>query len=146
MERIEIPAEVYFVARDKKKFLNEADCMRYEYLLDKYNNSNRYRLLEDGEGHAHHFFYINKEEIPEICEWSWYFLGYRPWFKDSTYLKWNTFTAGWVWLPWEEQYSEGCTPELGLIDEFIELQKECITNYEHSLINAEQVKSIKGGR
>ena len=146
MERIEIPAEVYFIAKNKKKFLNEAECLRYEYLLDKYCNSARHRVCEDGEGHGHNFFYIKKEEISEICEWSWHFLGYRPWFKDGSYQKWTTFTEGWVWLPWEEQYAEGCTPELGTIEEFIELQEECIAGYKHSLTMAEQIKNTPGPR
>lgn len=142
MERIEIPAEVYFVARDKRKFLNEAECTRYEYLLDKYTSLDRHRAIQDGEGHEQHFFYISKEEISEICEWSWYLLGYRPWFRDGTYRKWDSFEKGWVWLPWEEQYSDGPTPELGTIDEFIDLQKETVKSYQDTIEAAELLKKF----
>lgn len=142
MERIEIPAEVYFVARDKKKFLNEAECVRYEYLLDKYKDLARHRVIQDGEGHPQHFFYISKEEISELGEWSWHFLGYRPWFRDGTYHKWDSFEKGWVWLPWEEQYSEGPTPELGTIDEFLELQKETIKSYQDTIEAVELLKQF----
>ena len=57
MERIEVPAEIYFKASDGKKFYSETECHRYEFLSDKYMNKERHAVCEDGEGHLHNFFF-----------------------------------------------------------------------------------------
>lgn len=148
MERIEIPVEIHFKAVDGKKFSSEAECTKYEYLLAKYMTSNRHKTCEDGEGHVHHFFYVNDltEELKQVMDWCWYLLGYRPYLKDGIFNRGQAWDHGWLWLPWEEQYCEGPTPELGTINDFIELQKECIAGYKHSLTMAEQIKNTPGPR
>ena len=108
MERIEIKRpEVYFVARDKRKFQVEADCVRYEYLLDKYMNAARHIVCEDGDGRQQHFFFAwTQEEVEEISDWSFWFLGYRC--KLPTNWVWNAWKGDWIWLP--PDHPEGYGP------------------------------------
>ena len=99
MERIEVRRpEVYFKARDGRKFRIESDCVRYEYLLDKYMNASRHIVCEDGDGKEQHFFYANtKEEVEEISDWSFWFLDYRC--KLPATWNWDAWEGDWIWLP-----------------------------------------------
>lgn len=67
MERIEIPAEVYFKAKDGKKFSRQEDCERYESLYDKWQVSELYREFENVEGQLCYAYWIgSKEELDEV--------------------------------------------------------------------------------
>ena len=143
MERIEVPAEVYYKAKDSKKFLKEEDCQRYEFLSEKYMNKDRHAVCEDGEGHDQHFFFAAaKEEIIEICDLSYYLFGYRPRIVDSKLDTWMNWTRGWLWIQYEGPFEYGPCPELCTVSDFIELQKECINNYKSALTVAEQIRNI----
>jgi hypothetical protein len=147
MERIEIPAKIYFKANDGKEFTKEADCVRYEYLLNKYMTTDRHKTCEDGEGNIHHFFFAcNREDMIDICDWSMFLLGYRPRFTDSALPKWEAWERGWLWLPYDDAYSGFPAPELGTVTDFIELQKDSIKAYKSALTDAEQIRNTPGPR
>lgn len=140
MERIEIPAEVYYVARDGKKFIREAECARYEYLLDKYMNSARHVVCEDGEGKLQHFFYAwNKEEAEEIGEWSRWLQGYTC--KLPTDRPWEGWMNGWLWVPNDNEAGYGPCPMMQTITDFIILQEECAKGYNQAIRDAKQIRS-----
>ena len=67
MERIEIPAEVYFKANDGKKFRKQEDCEKWELLYDKWTNPVRYREFENEEGQLCYAFWTEtKEDVKDI--------------------------------------------------------------------------------
>lgn len=145
MERVEIPAEVYFKAFDGKKFYSETECHRYEFLSGKYLNKVRHAICEDGEGHVHNFFFAcNKDDIIEICELSKYLLGYRPQYVETA-PKWKDFERGWLWVAYDSD-GYGPVPALGMVSDFIELQEEGMNSYKHSLHLAQQIKNTPGPR
>lgn len=145
MERIEVPAEVYFKAFDGKKFYSETECHRYEFLSDKYMNKEHHAICEDGEGHIHNFFFAcTKDDIIEICELSKYLLGYRPQYVESA-PKWENFECGWLWVDYDiDEY--GPVPALGTVSDFIELQEECARSYNEAVQIAKQIRNLPGPR
>ena len=70
MERIEIPAEVYFKSRDGKKFRLQEECEKWESLSGKWTNSVRYREFESEEGSLYYAFWVETEE--ELQEVLWF--------------------------------------------------------------------------
>lgn len=68
MERIEIPAEVYFKAFDGKKFTTQEDCEKYERLYNKWWKSHdNHREFEGVEGELCHAYWVEtKEDVEEI--------------------------------------------------------------------------------
>jgi hypothetical protein len=50
MERIEIPATIYWKSKHGKKFSNQEDCEKYERLHDKWQVPELYREFENVEG------------------------------------------------------------------------------------------------
>ena len=141
MERIEIRRpEVYFVARDNRKFQVEADCARYEYLLDKYMNAARHIVCEDGDGHQQHFFYAyTREEVEEISDWSYWFLGYRC--KLPTTWTWDLWEGDWIWLPPDHPEGYGPVPDIKTVTDFINFQEECLKSYQLAIKSARQIKN-----
>ncbi len=71
MERIEIPAEVYFKSKDGKKFRVQEDCERWELLYPKWTDSIRYREIENEEGQLCYAFWIETNE--DLKEVLWFF-------------------------------------------------------------------------
>ena len=71
MERIEIPAEVYYQAKDGKKFRLQEDCERWEALYSKWTNSVRYREFENEEGQLCYAFWI--EFMEDLNDVLWFF-------------------------------------------------------------------------
>lgn len=145
MERIEIPAEVYFKAFDGRKFYSEIECQRYEFLSEKYMNKERHAICEDGEGHTHNFFFAcNKDEITEICELSKFIVRFCPKYVESA-PKWENFECGWLWVDFDvDEY--GPVPALGTVSDFIELQEECAKSYNDAVLIAKQIRNIPGPR
>ena len=71
MERIEIPAEIYFKSKDGKKFRLQNECERWEALSDKWTNPVRYREFENEEGQLCYAFWIeSKEDLTDVI---WFF-------------------------------------------------------------------------
>ncbi len=71
MERIEIPAEVYFKSKDGKKFRKQEDCEKWERLFDMWSRPEVFREFEDEEGQLCYAFWIeSKEEIKDVL---WFF-------------------------------------------------------------------------
>ncbi len=71
MERIEIPAEVYFKAKDGKRFRNKEDCEKWETLYDKWTKPEVFREFENEEGQLCYAFWVeSKEEIKDVL---WFF-------------------------------------------------------------------------
>lgn len=70
MERIEIPATVYWQTKTGKKFSNQEDCEKYERLHDKwhkYKATELYREFENIEGQLCYAYWIkSKEELEDI--------------------------------------------------------------------------------
>ena len=50
MERIEVPAEVYFKSKDGKKFRLQTDCERWEAAVTRWNHQEIFREFENEEG------------------------------------------------------------------------------------------------
>lgn len=69
MERIEIPAEVYFKSKDGKKFRLQAECERWEALSGKWSNPVRYREFENEEGQLCYAFWVESKEEFEDAIW-----------------------------------------------------------------------------
>ena len=67
MERIEVPATIYWKTKTGKKFTNQEDCEKYEQLFDKWQVSERYRELENVEGQLCYAYWISsREELDEV--------------------------------------------------------------------------------
>jgi hypothetical protein len=93
MERIEIPAEVYFKAFDGKKFTKQEDCEKYERLYAKWWKSKDHREFEGIEGelcHAH--WTITKEDVEEVI-WLAHYLHHSP---TRNYIK--DYVPQWIIL------------------------------------------------
>ena len=85
MERIEIPAEVYFKSKDGKKFRLQGDCERWEAACDKWDRPEIFREFEDEEGQLCYAFWIKtKEELEEAI-----------WFLDK---KMHSNTKGGIYI------------------------------------------------
>jgi predicted transcriptional regulator YdeE len=69
MERIEIPAEVYFKSKDGKKFRVQEDCERWEAAYSKWTNQAVYREFENEEGQLCYAFWLESEEDLEDVLW-----------------------------------------------------------------------------
>lgn len=69
MERIEIPAEVYFKSKDGKKFRAREDCERWEAAYSRWTNSAVYREFENEEGQLCYAFWLESEEDLEDVLW-----------------------------------------------------------------------------
>ena len=69
MERIEIPAEVYFKAKDGKKFRTQEDCERWEFLYDIWTDPSVYREFENEDGQLCYAFWIKTKEELEDAIW-----------------------------------------------------------------------------
>ena len=67
MERIEIPATIYWKTKTGKKFTSQEDCKKYEQLFDKWQVPERYREIENIEGQLCYAYWIeSREELDEI--------------------------------------------------------------------------------
>ena len=67
MERIEIPATIYWKTKTGKKFTSQEDCEKYEQLFDKWQVPERYREIENIEGQLCYAYWIeSREELNEI--------------------------------------------------------------------------------
>lgn len=67
MERIEVPATIYWKSKFGKKFANQEDCEKYERLYDKWQIPELYREFENVEGQLCYAYWIeSKEELDEI--------------------------------------------------------------------------------
>ena len=69
MERIEIPAEVYFKAKDGKKFRLQEECERWEAASDKWNREEVFRTFENEDGQLCYAFWIETKEELEDAIW-----------------------------------------------------------------------------
>lgn len=69
MERIEIPAEVYFKSKDGKKFRVQEDCERWETAYSKWTNQAVYREFENEEGQLCYAFWLESAEDLEDALW-----------------------------------------------------------------------------
>lgn len=70
MERIEIPATVYWQSSYGKRFTTQEDCEKYEQLYPKWQNPVRYRELENVEGQLCFAYYV--ESVLELEEIIWF--------------------------------------------------------------------------
>ena len=72
MERIEIPATVYYKSKFGKKFTNQEDCEKYERLYDKWQVPELYREFENVEGQLCYAYWIeSNEELDEVIWLTW---------------------------------------------------------------------------
>ena len=72
MERIEIPATVYYKSKFGKKFTNQEDCEKYERLYDKWQVPELYREFENVEGQLCYAYWIeSNEELNEVIWLTW---------------------------------------------------------------------------
>ena len=72
MERIEIPATIYWKTKTGKKFSNQEDCEKYERLHDKWQVPELYREFENVEGQLCYAYWIeSKEELDEVIWLTW---------------------------------------------------------------------------
>lgn len=72
MERIEVPATIYWKSKFGKKFANQEDCEKYERLYDKWQIPELYREFENVEGQLCYAYWIeSKEELDEIIWLTW---------------------------------------------------------------------------
>ena len=72
MERIEIPATVYYKSKFGKKFTNQEDCEKYEGLYDKWQVPELYREFENVEGQLCYAYWIeSNEELNEVIWLTW---------------------------------------------------------------------------
>ena len=69
MERIEIPAEVYFKSNDGKRFRLREECEKWEHLSGKWSNPVRYREFENEEGQLCYAFWTEAEEDLQEVLW-----------------------------------------------------------------------------
>ena len=69
MERVEIPAEVYFKSKDGKKFRLQSECERWEALSGKWTNPVRYREFENEDGQLCYAFWTETEEDFQEVLW-----------------------------------------------------------------------------
>jgi hypothetical protein len=70
MERIEIPATVYWQSSYGKRFTTQEDCEKYEQLYPKWQNPVRYRELENVEGQLCCVYWV--ESVEELEEAIWF--------------------------------------------------------------------------
>ena len=68
MERIEVPATIYWQSKTGKKFTAQEDCEKYERLYDKWwKSQDNHREFEGIEGELCHAYWIEtKEDVEEI--------------------------------------------------------------------------------
>jgi hypothetical protein len=72
MERIEVPATIYWKSKFGKKFTNQEDCEKYERLYDKWQVPELYREFENVEGQLCYAYWIeSKEELDEVIWLTW---------------------------------------------------------------------------
>lgn len=72
MERIEVPATIYWKSKHGKKFTNQEDCEKYEQLFDKWQVPELYREFENVEGQLCYAYWIeSKEELDEVIWLTW---------------------------------------------------------------------------
>ena len=72
MERIVIPATIYWKSKHGKKFTSQEDCEKYEQLFDKWQASELYREFENVEGQLCYAYWIeSKEELDEVIWLTW---------------------------------------------------------------------------
>ena len=72
MERIEIPATIYWKSKHGKKFTSQEDCEKYEQLFDKWQVPELYREFENVEGQLCYAYWIeSKEELDEVIWLTW---------------------------------------------------------------------------
>lgn len=67
MERIEVPATIYWKSRFGKKFAYQEDCEKYERLYDKWQVPELYREFESVESQLCYAYWIeSNEELEEV--------------------------------------------------------------------------------
>lgn len=95
MERIEIPATIYWKAKTGKKFTSQEDCEKYERLFDKWQAPERYREFENIEGQLCYAYWI--ETLEELDEITW-LIHYKLDTSTCNYIKSivDTFKPQWV--------------------------------------------------
>lgn len=71
MERVEIPAEVYFKSKDGKKFRKQDECEKWEILYDKWTKPEVFREFENEEGQLCYAFWIESKE--DLADALWFF-------------------------------------------------------------------------
>ena len=69
MERIEIPAEIYFKSKDGKKFRLQHECERWEAAIDRWDRPEIFREFENEEGQLCYAFWIESKEDLEDALW-----------------------------------------------------------------------------
>lgn len=100
MERIEIPAEVYFKAKDGKKFRLQEDCEKYERLHDKWwKSTDNHREFEGVEGELCHAYWTETKEDVEDVLWLARYMHHSP---TRNYI--TNYIPQWVVLSpdWDE--------------------------------------------
>ena len=100
MERIEIPAEIYFKAKDGKKFRLQEDCEKYERLYDKWwKSQNNHREFEGVEGELCHAYWTETKEDVEEVLWLAHYMHHDP---THNYIK--NYVPQWIVLSpdWDE--------------------------------------------
>ena len=103
MERIEIPAEVYFKSNDGKKFRLQTECEKWEVLNGKWSNPVRYREFENEDGQLCYAFWVeSKEELEDAL---WFFnKKQHACTRGCTYFK--EFKPQWIVVyPYYDGYS-----------------------------------------
>lgn len=72
MERIEVPATIYWKSKHGKKFTSQEDCEKYEQLFDKWQVPELYHEFENVEGQLCYAYWIeSKEELDEVIWLTW---------------------------------------------------------------------------
>ena len=84
MERVEIPAVVYWKSKSGKKFNNQETCEKYERLFDKWNKPSVYREIENVEGQCCYVYWVETKEDLDDLIW---FIRYNKDISTCNYIE-----------------------------------------------------------
>ena len=120
MERIEVPATIYWKSKHGKKFNNQEDCEKYEILYEKWWKSKDHREFEDVDGCLCHAYWTEtKEDVEEIL-WLEHQMHYVA---TRNYI--DTYKPQWIILqPDYDEYS--AVAAVRSIDEVKDLVQETL--------------------
>ncbi len=94
MERIEMPAIVYWQSNTGKRFTSQEGCEKYEKLFDKWQNPIRYREFENVEGQLCRAYWVeSKEELDDVI---WFVQTRLDNYVCNHIQPYTNFKAQWV--------------------------------------------------
>jgi hypothetical protein len=136
MERIEVPATVYWQAKTGKRFNNKEDCEKYERLYDKWWNTRR--AFEGTEGEECFAYWTEtKEDLEEIL----WFAHYAHHADTHNYIRIGaTYKPTWIVLyPDYDEY--GVETSVRSIEDFQEIVADTLKAAQDTM--SEIVKLIE---